>query len=81
MPTYEIRNSRDLGGAAITHARKARGLRQDDIAEELNINAAYLREIEAGSRNLWPTRLFRILRTLGIAVTVTYDATRRDKDA
>lgn len=76
MPSFEIRNSKGLG-AAIKHARTARGIRQEDLADDLNINRKYLVGLEKGTPNIWSTRLFRTLHKLGIKVTVTYELPKK----
>lgn len=72
MPVYEARNPKSLG-AAIKHARLARGLTQEQLADELDLTRAYLVGLETGSTNLWATRMFRALRRLGIKVTISFE--------
>lgn len=72
MPSYPIRNAKGVG-AAIRHARTARGIRQEDLAAQLGIRPAYLVAIEKGAPTLWATRVFRAFARLGITVTVSFD--------
>jgi HTH-type transcriptional regulator/antitoxin HipB len=71
MPTVTVRNFRDLA-AVIRASREARGIRQEDLAEELGLNRYYLAQIENGKNSLVISRLFRIMRRLGITLSVTY---------
>ena len=72
MHSLEIRRFRDLG-AVIKAVRESRGIRQEDMAENLAFSRHYLRELEIGKPNLYISRLFRALHHLGIRVTITYD--------
>ncbi|MCZ9881865.1 helix-turn-helix transcriptional regulator [Arthrobacter sp. B2a2-09] len=72
MPSFEARNPKNLG-AAIKHARTARGMTQEQLAEDLGIPRLYLVSLENGTSNLWATRMFRTLRRLGIKVTVSFE--------
>jgi HTH-type transcriptional regulator/antitoxin HipB len=71
MNTVTINRFRDLG-AVVKAVRESRGIRQDDLAEDLAFNRRYLHEIESGKPNLYITRLFRAVNKLGITITVTY---------
>ena len=71
MSTVTIRRFRDLG-AVIKAVRESRGIRQEDLAENLAISRNYLQELENGKPTLYITRLFRALNKLGITVSVTY---------
>ena len=71
MYTVTIRRFRDLG-AVIKAVRRSRGVRQDELAEDLAITRNYLQELENGKPTLYITRLFRALNKLGITLTVTY---------
>ncbi|GAA5191108.1 hypothetical protein GCM10023346_09810 [Arthrobacter gyeryongensis] len=72
MPSFEAPNPKNLG-AAIKHARTARGMTQEQLAEDLGIPRLYLVNLEKGTSNLWATRMFRTLRRLGIKITVSFD--------
>lgn len=71
MYTVTIRRFRDLG-AVIKAVRRSRGVRQDELAEDLAITRNYLQELENGKPTLYISRLFRALNKLGITLTVTY---------
>lgn len=70
MPSFEVKNPRELG-AIIRHARQQAGLRTMDVAERLNIDRQYLARIESGARNLHGIRLFRLVRHRGLHVTIS----------
>ena len=78
MPSFEVRNAKGLG-AAIKHARTAQGVRQEDLAEELDMTRKYLVGLEKGAPSIWSTRLFRTLHKLGIRVTVSYEVPGSDE--
>jgi HTH-type transcriptional regulator / antitoxin HipB len=61
------RSARDLG-AFVRRARRARGLTQAQLADELGISRQYLSELENGVENLYVTRLFEVLDELGASM-------------
>jgi HTH-type transcriptional regulator/antitoxin HipB len=61
-------------GQALARARYQRGLTQDELAEALGISRRYVWEIEAGKQNLFATRLFELLRELGVHLEVVPDS-------
>ncbi|WP_341953342.1 helix-turn-helix domain-containing protein [Salinibacterium sp. TMP30] len=71
MTTITVRRFRDFG-AVIKAARESRGLRQDELAGELDITRQYLQDLENGRPNLYITRLLRAMNSLGITISVTY---------
>ncbi|GAA1211043.1 helix-turn-helix transcriptional regulator [Rhodoglobus aureus] len=71
MPTITITRFRDFG-AVIKAARESRGLRQDKLADELDITRQYLQDLENGRPNLYITRLLRAMNFLGITISVSY---------
>ncbi len=77
MPTVPIRNFRDLA-AVIKATREQRGVRQEDLANDLGMSRVALYRIESGTAPLVVSRLFRILRKLGITLTVTYTVQQKD---
>ncbi len=77
MPTVTVRNFRDLADI-IKATREARGIRQEDLAGELGVSRVVLSRIENGASPLVITRLFRILRRLGITIAVTYEVPPKD---
>lgn len=65
-----VRSARDLG-AAIAEARQRHGLTQEELAEATGIERSYLARIESGRSVILLERIFRLLRRLGVEVTVT----------
>lgn len=59
------RNPRDLG-TYLSHVRRARGLTQAQVADDLGITRQYLSELENGVENLWVQRLFELLDVLEV---------------
>lgn len=76
---WTVRSPADLG-RAIAGARSARGLTQQELAEETAIDRSYLARLETGVAKLALERTLRLLRRLGATVTVTLpvDNPRRD---
>lgn len=72
MPSVEVKNAKVMGHV-IQAARQARGIKASEISERLGIAPQYLSMIENGAKNLFITRLFRIISRLGIKVVFTYD--------
>lgn len=72
--SYSVRRGGDIG-AAIAEARRARGLTQSQLANELGVGRAYLAAMEAGRTNRLIEHLLRALRRLGAEVTVTWPTT------
>lgn len=68
-----VRSARDLG-AVIAEARLARGLTQEELAEATRVDRSYLARIETGRSVILLDRIFRLLRRLGVEVTVTIPA-------
>ncbi|MGN6201654.1 MAG: helix-turn-helix transcriptional regulator [Solirubrobacterales bacterium] len=67
---WRVRSSADLG-RALAGARRHRGLTQEQLARELDIERSYLSELESGSSALVLQRALQALRRLGANVTVT----------
>lgn len=65
-----MRSARDLG-AAIAEARHLRGLTQAELSESTGLHRSYLAAIENGASVVLLDRVFRVLRRLGVEVTVT----------
>ena len=61
------RSARDVG-AYVRRIRRARGLTQAELADELGITRQYLSELENGVDNLYITRLFEVLDHLDITL-------------
>ena len=79
MNTVAVTKFQDLG-AVIKAVRDSRGIRQDDLAQDLAISRQYLQELEKGRPNLYITRLFRALNTLGITITISYTLSDKTDD-
>lgn len=70
--TVEVRRARDLGDA-IRVAREARGMSQEELAEENAYDRFYLNRLETGRTTVYITRLLRTLKSLGITLSVTFE--------
>ena len=57
-------------GAAIKHYRAGAELTQGELAERTGINRTYLSELEQGKDTEQIKRLLRILRQLGLRMTI-----------
>ncbi|MDP2286966.1 MAG: helix-turn-helix domain-containing protein [Actinomycetota bacterium] len=62
-----VPNSQTLG-RILQQARLARGLTQQQVAEELGISQRYVWELEAGKPSLVMTRLFAFMRLTGMTL-------------
>lgn len=60
-------------GQVLARLRYRKGLTQDELAEALGVSRRYLSEIENGKQNLFATRLFELLRELGVHLEVVPD--------
>jgi transcriptional regulator with XRE-family HTH domain len=69
MGPFRIYTTASLGGA-IRHYRTAAGLTQAELAEMTGIQRSYLSELESGKETEQLKRIFRVLRTLGIRMTL-----------
>ena len=70
--TVEVRRPRDIGDA-IRVVREARGMSQEELAEENAYDMFYLNRLETGRTTVYITRLLRTLKSLGITLSVTFD--------
>ncbi len=61
----QIASTVDIGDA-VRQARKAAGLRQDDLAGLAGVGTRFLIELEAGKPTLRLDKLLAVLATLGI---------------
>ncbi len=71
--TVEVRKARDIGDA-IRAVREARGMLQEDVAQANSYDRFYLIGLESGRSTLYVRRLLRTLKSLGITLSVTFDA-------
>lgn len=69
-PWAVVRSPEDLG-AYLARLRRANGLTQDELADQLGISRRYVYEIESGEPNLYARRLFEMINLLEATVTVT----------
>jgi transcriptional regulator with XRE-family HTH domain len=80
MPTNAPEGSRPPGpfriytpasiGAAIRHYRTGVGLTQAELAARAGIQRSYLSELESGKETEQLKRIFRVLRQLGVRMTL-----------
>jgi HTH-type transcriptional regulator/antitoxin HipB len=61
------RSARDIG-RFVQRARRARGLSQAALADELGLTRQYVSEVESGDGNLYISRLFEMFAELGVDV-------------
>jgi y4mF family transcriptional regulator len=66
---YRIYNADSLG-AAIRHFRKEAGLTQAELADLAGLGRSYLSELESGKETEQVRRLLRVLRQLGVRMTI-----------
>ena len=57
-------------GDAIRHYRSEAGLTQAQLAEQAGLQRSYLSELESGKETEQVKRLFRVLRQLGVRMTL-----------
>ena len=57
-------------GQAIRHYRKEAGLTQAQLAEMTGLQRSYLSELESGKETEQVKRLLRVLRQLGVRMTL-----------
>ncbi len=57
-------------GTAIRHYRKQAGLSQAELAERAGLHRSYLSDLEQGKETEQVRRIFRLLRHLGVRLTL-----------
>jgi len=57
-------------GTALRHYRRQAGLSQAELAERTGLNRTYLSALERGKETEQVKRLLRVLRQLGVRVTL-----------
>jgi transcriptional regulator with XRE-family HTH domain len=57
-------------GAAVRHYRQQAGLTQAELAEHAGLNRTYLSALEHGRETEQLKRIFRLLRQLGVRMTL-----------
>ncbi len=71
--TWVVRSPEDLG-RALAGVRKARGIKQAALAEDIGVYRSYLAKLESGAASpLVIVRVLRALRQSGATVLVTLD--------
>ncbi len=68
-PPFRIYTPASLGDA-IRHYRKEAGLTQAQLAEASGLQRSYLSELESGKETEQLKRVFRLLRQLGVRMTL-----------
>jgi DNA-binding XRE family transcriptional regulator len=66
---YRVYTPESLG-LAIRHYRQEAGLTQDELAGRAGLNRTYLSDIERGKETEQVRRILRVLRQLGLRVTI-----------
>jgi len=66
---YRVYSAESLGNA-IRHYRKQAGLSQEQLAELAGLHRSYLSGLESGKETEQLRRILRVLRQLGIRITV-----------
>ena len=61
-------------GRRVAELRAASGRTQEALAEELDVSAAYLQRVEAGTENLTVRSLVRLAVHLGVALEALFEA-------
>lgn len=72
----DIRRASDLG-PVIARVREDRGVRQEELAESLGFARSYLAALESGRPVIQLSRLFQVMRRLGIRVTLSFERTEQ----
>lgn len=75
--TGEVASPQALG-RLLQQARLARGLSQQQVAQELGISQSYVSELESGKSSLALTRIFEIMRLTGMTLRAQVPEGRRD---
>ncbi|MGO8862076.1 MAG: helix-turn-helix transcriptional regulator [Acidimicrobiales bacterium] len=66
---YRVYSAESLG-QAIRHYRREAGLTQADLADQAGLNRTYLSALEQGQETEQLKRLLRVLRLLGVRMTL-----------
>ena len=64
-----VRNSKDLG-EAIRRARKARNLRQVDVAQKASVRQALVSELESGATTAKLDTMIKVLAALDLDLSI-----------
>jgi transcriptional regulator with XRE-family HTH domain len=77
-----VSDVRTLFGARVRDLRKERGLSQEELAHRAGMHHTYLGGIERGERNPALLNIVRLARALDVPVValfITFDSRRRDR--
>jgi HTH-type transcriptional regulator / antitoxin HipB len=66
---YQLRRPDDLG-SAIAEFRTIRGLTQAELADRVGLHRTYLSNLEGGDVPIYVNRLFLLLESLGLTITI-----------
>lgn len=69
--TWTVRSTEDLGHA-VSEIRRARGMTQNELAEQGGLTRVWLAQLETGRTTPVLDHLLRLLRRLGATVTITF---------
>ncbi len=69
MRQIQVRRPEDLG-LAVSEARRAAGLTQAQLSEDVGVERTYLAKLESGVSTLLLVRVLRLLRRLGARLIV-----------
>ena len=70
MSAPSVVRSPEALGRVLARLRQSEGLTQEELAETLGFTRRYLYELESGSKNLFATRLFELLRELDVHLEI-----------
>lgn len=73
----QIRKGGDLG-RVLAEARRAKGLTQAEMAQEVGLSRVYVNALESGRSTPLLDHYLRALRRIGAEITVTYNAPERE---
>ena len=73
--TWSVNNPADMG-RAIAGVRAERGLTQEELAREVEVDRSYLAKLEAGPSQLVLERSLLALRRMGATITVSVPRSR-----
>ncbi len=60
-------------GLALQQARLARGLSQNELAQQMDVPQSTISEIESGKSTIYLRRLFSIAKATGVEINATWE--------